>query len=447
MRTIDRFNVPPENNKHNVIPPENYFHITMESLKKSGLFESDINYELHLFDGGSLNLDYLNEYKEWKNVFIHPTDKYITRNENWIRALKYSENVNCNYVIGLEDDLKFCKNWIESIHKFTSENKKLIDNNPMTMFYCPYQEIERKYNNKKLYWLQPYKKFYGTQCIMFTKQRAIHCANHIEHAILNHKDYKFNFRSKISSGMFTQAFDMWLQEWGQSEFPKKYFVASAPSFVQHIGEKGHCKYHTSFFLGEDWSYVKKSNKEFYGEKFQKSQQSKPYVYAKEIIPFLRQHFNINSIIDIGCGRGGFLKAAVEIGIDNVIGVDGNYVKNLIMPKERFIAWNLEEEFKYSRKMDLVVSLEVAEHIGEQYAYTFINTLINLGDLILFSAAQKGQGGINHVNEQPLSYWESKFKKKGFIKHSNIINDFIKDKEHISQWYRKNSILYIKKVKD
>jgi hypothetical protein len=42
----------------------NFIHETMESLVKSGLFNSEISYQLHLFDGGSDSLDYLEKYKK-----------------------------------------------------------------------------------------------------------------------------------------------------------------------------------------------------------------------------------------------------------------------------------------------------------------------------------------------------------------------------------------------
>ena len=58
----------------------------------------------------------------------------------------------------------------------------------------------------------------------------------------------------------------------------------------------------------------------------------------------------------------------------------------------------------NRKFDLVLSLEVAEHLPSECAEAFVESLVNLGPVILFSAAIPYQGGENHVNEQWPEYW-------------------------------------------
>ena len=57
---------------------------------------------------------------------------------------------------------------------------------------------------------------------------------------------------------------------------------------------------------------------------------------------------------------------------------------------------------------------MAEHIEEKSSDTFIDNLATAADIILFSAAVRGQGGDFHVNEQPLSYWKEKFMKRGYF---------------------------------
>lgn len=190
------------------------------------------------------------------------------------------------------------------------------------------------------------------------------------------------------------------------------------------------------------------NSKLYGDKFQRGQRTKPYIFGKEILPILIKHFVIKSIIDIGSGNCGFLKAAIEIGITDVIGVDGSYIKDLMIPKKQFIAYDLKYLFASNREFDLVVSLEVAEHINETFAMTFIETLTGLGDTILFSAARVGQGGVNHVNCQPPEYWEKKFNILNFVKLSNFNIQAILNKEPVKDlWQTKNSIVYIRREND
>ena len=47
---------------------------------------------------------------------------------------------------------------------------------------------------------------------------------------------------------------------------------------------------------------------------------------KEIIPLLFELINIKSAIDVGCGLAAWLKVLQDFGIDDVMGIDGEYVK-------------------------------------------------------------------------------------------------------------------------
>lgn len=190
------------------------------------------------------------------------------------------------------------------------------------------------------------------------------------------------------------------------------------------------------------------NAALYGKEFQRGQKTKPYLFGKEILPILTKHFVIRSIIDIGSGNCGFLAAAIEIDITDVTGIDGAWIDNLMIPKKHFIAHDLRIPLRFHRKFDLVVSLEVAEHINETFAMTFIETLTELGDTILFSAARVGQGGVNHVNCQPLEYWEKKFNILNFVRSTRFNIQAILNKAPVKDlWQTKNSIVYIRREND
>ncbi len=131
----------------------------------------------------------------------------------------------------------------------------------------------------------------------------------------------------------------------------------------------------------------------------------PRIIVPEIIKLL----DPKSVVDIGCGLGTFLNVFKQFGVNDVLGIDGAWVnKDLLFEyinPEEFLEYNLEEEIRLDRKYDLVVSLEVAEHLKKDSADIFVQNLVNSGNLILFSAAIPNQGGQNHLNEQWLTYWE------------------------------------------
>ncbi len=167
--------------------------------------------------------------------------------------------------------------------------------------------------------------------------------------------------------------------------------------------------------------------------------------AREIVPIILDIFSPKSVIDIGCGLGSWLKVFKELGVNDILGVDGEYVKrNLLnIKKNEFISADLSKKFNIKKKYDLVLSLEVAEHIPEKNSDTFIENLVNHGNLILFSAAIPFQCGQNHLNEQWPEYWDTKFKKFGYSVY-DIIRPKIWDNEKIEYYYRQNMFVYAKK---
>lgn len=167
-------------------------------------------------------------------------------------------------------------------------------------------------------------------------------------------------------------------------------------------------------------------------------------YAKTIIPELRDHgYKIDSVLDVGCGGAGFLAGCNDIKILDVFGVDGEHVKpSLQIRPEKFKAVNLEERLNLDRRFDLTVSLEVAEHLDEQFADIFIASLCSFSPIVLFSAAQVGQPGIHHVNCQSLEYWQDKFRTHGFILRHEI-TDSIRLLNTVYYLYRRNSMFFEK----
>ncbi len=167
--------------------------------------------------------------------------------------------------------------------------------------------------------------------------------------------------------------------------------------------------------------------------------------AKEVVPILIELFKPKSVVDVGCGLGDWLHEFKKNKIEDILGIDGDWVskQNLFISRKFFLEKNLTTELNLNKKFDLAISLEVAEHIPQHAADTFIKTLTSLSDNIIFSAAIPGQGGQNHLNEQWHEYWISKFEKHGFYFH-DIIRPLIWKNEKVEWWYKQN-IFYFSKT--
>lgn len=89
-----------------------------------------------------------------------------------------------------------------------------------------------------------------------------------------------------------------------------------------------------------------------------------------------------------------------------------------------------------------MSLEVGEHLPEQYADNLVNTLTNASDIVMFSAAIPGQIGTSHVNEQYTEYWAKKFIDRGYVP-VDYFRKKVWNNANVEWWYKQNIILYIK----
>jgi SAM-dependent methyltransferase len=187
-------------------------------------------------------------------------------------------------------------------------------------------------------------------------------------------------------------------------------------------------------------------KTHYDDSFYGYQMEGSLLSAMEMVPMIYDLFKPKSIIDIGCGVGGWLRAFKEIcKIDDIRGVDGEYVKvdNLKIPRENFVSYDLTKYYDAGRKFDLSMSLEVGEHLPDSAADDFVKTLVTAARKVVFSAALPGQGGTFHINEQFPEYWASKFAKYDFVP-VDYFRKKIWNNEKIEWWYRQNILVFVHK---
>ncbi|MBE9039590.1 methyltransferase domain-containing protein [Oscillatoriales cyanobacterium LEGE 11467] len=169
-----------------------------------------------------------------------------------------------------------------------------------------------------------------------------------------------------------------------------------------------------------------------------------YESACEIVPLVLEVVNCNTIVDVGCGDGTWLKAFQEHGVEDILGIDGDYVTPniLAIPKDNFSSFDLTKKLTLNRKFDLVISLEVAEHLPSEFANTFIDSLTDLGSCILFSAAIPYQPGENHINCQWQDYWVELFKKRGYVA-IDCIRPKTWENQKVAYWFSQNILMFVK----
>lgn len=149
-----------------------------------------------------------------------------------------------------------------------------------------------------------------------------------------------------------------------------------------------------------------------------------------------------AVLDVGCGPGVYLvpfKPAAK-----VLGIDGAPLAGQALERGEFASVDLRNDWAAPEHFDLALCIEVAEHLPPARSDYLVQLLTDSADAVFFSAAQPGQGGTLHLNEQPREYWLEKFRARGFDLHKRNAElcKAIADNPHCRrvQWLIGNAML-------
>jgi SAM-dependent methyltransferase len=169
--------------------------------------------------------------------------------------------------------------------------------------------------------------------------------------------------------------------------------------------------------------------------------------ARVVVPLLREMVHPTSIVDVGCGLGGWLAVFRDHGVEDVLGIDGDYVDRtaLKIPLERFLARDLEHPLHVGQNFDLALSLEVGEHMPQRLAPTLVDSLVRLAPVVVFSSAIPHQSGTGHINEQWPEFWVSLFAERGYSAVDCLRKRLWNDRR-VRYFYAQNAVVYVEEDK-
>lgn len=152
--------------------------------------------------------------------------------------------------------------------------------------------------------------------------------------------------------------------------------------------------------------------------------------------FIKNKYDIKSMLDIGCGPAGMVEYA---NYNNVysLGIDGDFD----LPKKEYVMIHdfATGKMDLDKKFDLIYSTEFFEHVDRNYMDNFL-CLFKNAKYAFVSAAPPGQGGHHHVNEQPKEFWIEKLKEynmKYLLEDSEIISN-----TSVDRVVKNNSMFFI-----
>lgn len=165
--------------------------------------------------------------------------------------------------------------------------------------------------------------------------------------------------------------------------------------------------------------------------------------ASVIAPMVFDMVRPDKVIDIGCGDGSWLAAFKACGAGTIRGLDGEWLDLAVLriPQDDFRRTDLFAPIDAGDEYDLAISLEVAEHLPESRAESFVRELTKAAPVVLFSAAIPLQEGPNHINEQWPSYWARHFAANGYVP-VDAIRTRVWNNQDVTWWYKQNLVLYV-----
>jgi len=164
--------------------------------------------------------------------------------------------------------------------------------------------------------------------------------------------------------------------------------------------------------------------------------------------FIVKSIKPKNILEFGSGLGFLSKHIVDnLKLSDVYCIEPNKIKGLYDTDKgpKLIPLNIFEDKhpkEIKRTFDLVMSIEVAEHIEQERHDELFDFLVShTENWIVFSGAHVGQGGHGHIAERPEEEWKKEFTKRGMIFQEQLTKEIREacDKKNIN--HRQNLLIF------
>jgi hypothetical protein len=147
-------------------------------------------------------------------------------------------------------------------------------------------------------------------------------------------------------------------------------------------------------------------------------------FFHEIARRIARDLEPHTMLDAGCAMGLLVEQLVEVGID-AYGIDiSEYAIGRApeLVRDRVRVQSLTEPI--DRRFDLIVCLEVLEHLARDDAEKAMDNLCAASDRVLFSSSPLDYAEATHVNVHPPEVWSEMFSRRGFYRDLDIDATFL-----------------------
>jgi hypothetical protein len=131
-----------------------------------------------------------------------------------------------------------------------------------------------------------------------------------------------------------------------------------------------------------------------------------------------------TVLDAGCAMGMLVECLRKRGVE-AFGVDiSPYAIENVHPDIHPYCWIGSVSDPFPRTYDLIVSIEVLEHLPKAEAEKAITNFCEHSEDVLFSSTPVDYKEATHVNVQPPEYWGELFARRGFFRDVDFDATFI-----------------------
>ena len=142
-----------------------------------------------------------------------------------------------------------------------------------------------------------------------------------------------------------------------------------------------------------------------------------------------------TVLDAGCAIGLLVESLRERGVD-AVGIDlSSYAIEQVHSSVRAYCHHGSIADEFPARYDLIVSIEVLEHMPAREAEAAIANFCRHTDDVIFSSSPSDYKEPTHVNVHPPEYWASEFARHGFYRDVDF------DGSYITPWatrFRRNA---------
>lgn len=235
-------------------PGVNYLAETLENLKRGGLLTSQRLAAFLVTDSGP-GCGFALSVTD-SALRGHPTPPYsgvtggfeerVCANCNVARALRAGYESGAPWVLFLEDDIDVCADFFDSVGAWLDDHAR--DLRRVYALGANYPWVEEATAAGCTAANYPIEQFYGTQAFALRSEDALSLSEYlVEHCYDREED--------------GTAYDLLMADWARQTWPEiGHFLASCPSFVDHIGRTSSIRPRSETHAfpswpGRKWSYL------------------------------------------------------------------------------------------------------------------------------------------------------------------------------------------------